>query len=106
MPKDDNMNLILETLPEHVKMDIKKAVEILKAGGCKDVFIFGSAVDGKYNLNSDIDLAISGCPQDMFFKLYGKLMMEIKNPIDLVDLDEDSPFVTFLKQNGSLVYAQ
>ena len=100
------MNLLIESLPEQIKLDISKAVKILKAGGCKDVFIFGSIAEGKHHIKSDIDLAISGCPNDMFFKLYGKLMMELKHPIDLVDLDEDSTFVNFLKQNGSLIHAQ
>lgn len=100
------MNLIIENLPEQMKLDIQKAVKILKAGGCKDIYIFGSIAESKHTIKSDIDLAISGCPQDMFFKLYGKLMMELNYPIDLFDLDEDSSFVNYLKQNGNLIHAQ
>ena len=34
--------------------------QILKENGAKEVFIFGSLANGKFNENSDIDIAVKG----------------------------------------------
>jgi predicted nucleotidyltransferase len=90
-------------LPPEIQHDIEQAVAILKNGGCTAVFLFGSAVHGPFTNDSDIDLAVQGCPKKDFFTLYGQLMMELQRPVDLIDLDtEADPFVTYLKQRGTL----
>ena len=68
----------------------------------KGVFLFGSAakLDAGYR---DIDLAIEGIrPQD-FFRLHGELLSHLSRPVDLIDLDEPSPFTRFLREEGKLV---
>ncbi|MEW6379737.1 MAG: nucleotidyltransferase domain-containing protein [bacterium] len=69
-------------VPEALRGDVNRAVSILKNGGCSEIFIFGSAVSGKIRPESDIDLAVRGCSQGLFFHLLGKLLLELDQPAD------------------------
>lgn len=87
-----------------IKNDIEKAVGILKKFGAKNVYLFGSLAEGNSNEDSDIDLAVSGLPDAVFFKAGGHLMLELKRKIDLIDIDEVNPFTNYLKKKGKLVH--
>ena len=93
---------IIEQLPEQYQTNITRAVEILKQGGCTEVFLFGSLASGNFNQQSDIDLAVRGCPSGNFFHLLGQLMMALDYPIDLVSLDKDCAFVRYLEREKEL----
>ena len=90
-------------IPEDFKEDISRAVKILKDGGCPEIFLFGSGIKGKIREKSDLDLAITGCPRGSFFQLLGKLLLELKHPVDLVKLDITDPFALHLKKEGDLI---
>lgn len=90
-------------LPENYRTDIERAVQILKAGGCHEVFLFGSLASGEFRDGSDIDLAVTGCPANKFFQLGGKLLMELEHSVDLIDLDNNDRFTEYLKKQGELV---
>lgn len=81
---------------------IEQAAAILMEAGAKAVYVFGSVVEGKYHPNSDIDLAVSGLPTDKFFEIMGKTMIVLPRPLDLVDLDSDTPFTRYLTSKGKL----
>ncbi len=83
--------------------DIDRAVAILKAGGCSEVFLFGSLAEGRAHEHSDIDLAVRGCPTGEFFRLYGELMGELEHCVDLICLDKADPFAQFLLEHGLLL---
>jgi predicted nucleotidyltransferase len=83
--------------------DLDHAIAILKSGGCTAIFLFGSAVQGTRTPESDLDIAVEGCPKGQFFSLYSRLYMEIDTLVDLVDLDTPGdPFVESLKARGRL----
>jgi len=90
-------------LPDDYKRDIVRAIEILKNGGCSDIFLFGSLATGEYRKKSDIDLAIKGCPKGKFFHLLGKLLFELKYTVDLINLDNRDAFARYLENEGELV---
>lgn len=94
----------LERLPDTFRRDIEQAVEILKGGGCKEVYLFGSAAEDRPGPKSDIDLAVRGCPDGEFFRLQGKLLMELERMADLVDLDQDPDLADFLEREALLVH--
>ena len=83
--------------------DIHRAVEILKEAGCTPVFLFGSLSIGRVTENSDIDLAIRGCPKGEFFHLLGRLLLELDHVTDLVSLDRQDPFAQYLEREGGLL---
>ena len=94
----------LGNLPYSYQEDIKKATQILKENGAEEVFIFGSIANGKFNENSDIDIAVKGINEENFYKIASILMFELENEFDLIDLDdkEDSFSQMLLKVGGLL----
>ena len=90
-------------LPRDYQQDIQRAVEILRSAGCTDVFVFGSLSSGRARKESDIDLAVRGCPKGKFFHLLGRLLLELDHPVDLVSLDSQDPFARHLEEEGDLV---
>ncbi len=94
----------IEKLPNSYQDDIKKAIEILKENGAKEVFIFGSIANGKFNTNSDIDIAVKGIESENFYKVASILMFELENEFDLIDLDDkDNRFSQMLLKVGGLM---
>ena len=55
-------------MTDEMKERIDKAASALKAAGAKEVYVFGSASKGKMRPNSDVDLAVSGLPPEIFFR--------------------------------------
>jgi predicted nucleotidyltransferase len=90
-------------LSEIYQKDVRRAVEILKDAGCTSVYLFCSLTSGKVREGSDIDLAIRGCPKGKFFKLLGRLLLEMDHPVDLVNLDRDDAFARYWEREGGLL---
>jgi predicted nucleotidyltransferase len=95
---EHNQAMIIPTL---FKKDIERAIEILRKEGCAEIFLFGSLLGG-HESTSDIDIAIRGCPEGAFFRLLGRLLMELEHPVDLIDLDSLNPFAQYLEKEGNL----
>lgn len=94
----------LQNLPQSYQKDIEKAIKILKENGAKEVFIFGSIANGKFNENSDIDIAVKGLEEREFFKVASILNFEFENEIDLVDLDDkENRFAQVILKLGGLL---
>lgn len=85
-----------------IKESIERAAAELKLSGAEAVYIFGSAARGTMRDDSDIDFAVSGLPPDKFFKAFSLASSLFERPIQLVDLDEVTPFTRYLKEEGEL----
>jgi predicted nucleotidyltransferase len=79
--------------------DIDTIVEIIKDFGGKEAYLFGSVARGDNTDISDIDVGVKGVPKNSFFKLCGKIMMELNRKVDIVDLDEETRFSKRLFEN-------
>lgn len=90
------------SLPANYQNDIHKAVNILTESGCKEIYLFGSLVNGDFNERSDI-VAVRGINPVEYFKILGKLIMSLNHSVDLIDLDEDTRFVKFLLKKEELI---
>ena len=66
------------------------------------MYLFGSAATGKMREDSDIDMAVSGLPPEVFFKAMGEAHSILGRQLDLIDLDEISLFTEYLKKKGKL----
>jgi predicted nucleotidyltransferase len=75
---------------------------ILKAAGCRAVYLFGSFVAERYGEQSDLDIAVEGLPKSLFFKTYGQLLSRLGREVDLVALDYDTEFAEILRELGPL----
>jgi len=81
---------------------ILRAAELLKAAGAREVYLFGSQAAGTASADSDIDLAVAGLPPAAFYQAVGLISAVLRRPLDLVDLDEPTPFAEYLKRKGKL----
>jgi predicted nucleotidyltransferase len=65
---------------------IEKAAAALKAAGAREVYVFSSASKGKLRPNSDVDIAVSGLPPEVFFRAMAKASRALGRPVNLIDL--------------------
>jgi predicted nucleotidyltransferase len=82
---------------------IAAAAKLFHQLGASEVFLFGSAVSGQLRANSDIDMAVSGLPPSVYFSAVSQATELVGRPIDLVDLDDQSALVRYLRMSGDLV---
>ncbi len=82
---------------------VKEAVAALIEAGATEVYLFGSAATGTLREDSDIDLAVRGLPDAVFFKAMGRVGSILQMPVDLVTLDDDTPFTRYLKEENELI---
>ena len=94
----------LGIIPVELEEDLARGIRILKEGGCVEVYLLGSVAEGRHHPGSDLDFAVRGCPPESFFKLQGKLLMELGRSADLIDLDVDPELASFLEQESRLVH--
>jgi len=92
----------INQIPASHRHDVEKALEILKQAGCREIYIFGSLVDGTVTAKSDIDLAVKGIPPEFYFKVLARLIMQLEHPVDLIDLEEDNRFSKMIWREGNL----
>jgi predicted nucleotidyltransferase len=82
------------------------AARILREAGATGVYVFGSAGDEREMLPGreprDIDLAVEGLPPEAFVRTVGRLLAELRFPVDLVDLDRPTPLAQRLRERGRL----
>jgi predicted nucleotidyltransferase len=81
---------------------IEAAAAVLKAAGADAVYLFGSAAHGTMRADSDVDLAVTGIRPSLFFRAMSQAEDILQRPLDLIDLDVDTPFTRYLKQKGQL----
>jgi len=93
-------------MEENMMEKIRRAAEILKSLGAKDVYLFGSAATGNYRKGSDIDLAVTGLPPEKYYHAVGEMMTVLRHSVDLIDLDEKNEFTEFLNANGALHHVE
>jgi len=86
-----------------LESSIEAAADILKSFGAKEVYVFGSAAHGSLRADSDVDLAVSGLPPAAFFRAASRAADALGRPADLVELDDESPAVRYLRNSGELV---
>lgn len=82
---------------------IKRVVAELKTAGAREIYIFGSAAKGKADVDSDLDLAVSGLPPSVFYRLGAHVSDLVGRSVDLVDLDMNTPFTRHLRAENELV---
>ena len=95
--------LDLYGLPKGYRDDIKKAVFLLKKAGCTEIYLFGSLAEGHtVHSKTDIDLAVRGLPDKVYFKTLADLLFSLQHNVDLVSLDTDVSFAQHLIEGNRL----
>jgi predicted nucleotidyltransferase len=88
-------------MSEPVKDFLEQGAALLKAAGAREVYVFGSLAEGRAREGSDVDLAVAGLPPAVFFATMARLAARFGRTMDLVDLDEVSPFTTHLRSKSA-----
>ncbi|MDP2208713.1 MAG: nucleotidyltransferase domain-containing protein [Bacteroidota bacterium] len=78
-------------------------VEIAKKYEVTKLYLFGSNLDPEREPN-DIDLAVEGISDSLFFKFYSELIFALSKPVDLIDLKKKSLLSSMVKSEGVLLY--
>jgi len=82
---------------------VRTAADLLRSMGASEVFIFGSYARNESRPDSDIDLAVSGLPPEVYFSAVSRVSDVVGRPVDLLDLDDKTPRVRHLIGSGELV---
>lgn len=69
---------------------IKRAAAELKTAGAREIYVFGSAAHGTGDAASDLDLAVSGLPPSVFYRMGARVSDLIGRSVDLIDLDSNA----------------
>ncbi len=85
------------------KESLLAAARLLRGMGASQVFFFGSFARGELRPGSDIDLAVSGLPAMVYFSAVSRASDLFGRPVDLLDLDDDTPMVRHLLESGELI---
>lgn len=91
-----------KTMDERIRDLLERGADLLRAAGAREVYVFGSVAAGKPHGRSDVDLAVAGLPPENFFAALAHLEDLFERNVDLVDLDDPTPFTTYLKNKGLL----
>jgi len=90
-------------MSDDVRRRIDLTAAVLKAAGAREVYLFGSAAKGSVREGSDVDFAVSGLPPAVFFRAMSQASDVLGRSLDLIDLDEDTPFTHYLREEGELL---
>lgn len=85
-----------------MRESIERAASALKELGAREVYVFGSAASGRRSSGSDVDLAVSGLPPEVFFRAMARARDILGRDLDLVCLEDDNPFTRYLREEGEL----
>lgn len=91
------------TLSAETDILIKRIAAELKTAGAREIYVFGSAAKGTEEGASDLDLALSGLPPSIFYRMGARVSDLIGRSVDLVDLDINTPFTRYLRTENELV---
>ncbi len=95
-----------EMLPvsDELKRAIERAAAELKAYGAREVYVFGSVASGRIRADSDVDFAVVGLPDEVFFRAMGRAHIALGiRELDLIPLDDDTPFTRYLREENGLI---
>ena len=84
-------------------LDLTEVADFHRSMGATEVYVFGSAVRGTLKDSSDLDIAVQGLPDAVFFSAASKAWDIADRPVDLVSLEDDSAKIRYLLRSGELV---
>ncbi|MDP2303831.1 MAG: hypothetical protein Q8N03_15550 [Ignavibacteria bacterium] len=83
--------------------DKHKLLVIAKRYNVSKLYLFGSNLEDN-SVANDIDLAVDGIADNLFFKFYSELIFSLSKPVDLIDLKKKSLLNETIKSEGILIY--
>lgn len=91
------------TTKDELQTRIREAALALKRFGAREVYVFGSVASGRMREGSDVDMAVAGLPPEIFFEAMSQAHRVLGRSLDLIDLDEPTPFTRYLHEERELL---
>jgi predicted nucleotidyltransferase len=85
------------------KARFARAAAELKEAGAREFYVCGSDAKGTDVAGSDLELAVSGLPPAVFYRMGARFSDLLGLSVDLVDLDISTPFTRYLRAENELV---
>lgn len=82
---------------------LKRVAAELRGAGAREIYVFGSAAKDTSSTGSDLDVAVSGLPPSVFYRMGDRISDLIGRSVDLIDLDVNTPFTRHLRAENELV---
>lgn len=82
---------------------LKRVATELKNAGAREIYVFGSAAKDASLTSSDLDLAVSGLPPSVFYRMGARISDLMGRSVDLIDLDMNTPFTRHLRAENELI---
>jgi predicted nucleotidyltransferase len=80
---------------------------LIRQFGVKKIFIFGSIlIEGGFNEQSDIDIAVEGLPGELYFTALAALIKESRWYIDLKPVEDVTDSLLQRIMQGKVIYEQ
>ncbi|MBC8179685.1 nucleotidyltransferase domain-containing protein [candidate division KSB1 bacterium] len=99
---------VSEALKKDYREEAQRIVNLLESAGFKfsKIYLFGSVSrDAALSSWSDIDLAIEGLPEEMYYKAYAFLLKKSRFAIDLKPFEQlDAMLKEKIRKKGMIVY--
>jgi len=89
-------------MTKQLEDEIRQAAQILKSYSATEVYLFGSQATGEGDENSDVDFAVRGLPDEVYFTASARASSVLSVSMDLITLDESTPFVELLFKREAL----
>jgi predicted nucleotidyltransferase len=89
-------------MTKELEKEILQAAQVLISYGAQEVYLFGSLAKGTITENSDVDLAVKGLPDDVFFSAIAQASRILPIPLEVMTYDENSALVKLLKMKGEM----
>ena len=92
-------------LLRRVESKLAELQAILAQHGVGEAYLFGSVAQGGVRPGSDVDIAVSRCPPERFYRLSAQLERALALPLDLVDLDRaPNDFAAHVRTTGRRIH--
>lgn len=88
-----------------MKKLIPEIKKLLVKNGARKIVVFGSFIEKRLSINSDLDIAEEGIPDHLFFKVYSELCDVCgKVKVDLIDIGETQGIFRTKILGGEMIY--
>lgn len=104
--KERLLEIRLSSLREKVWELLPAVADRLKSLGAKRVIVFGSLIEGEFNLDSDIDIAVEGLPECNFIESIieiEKILTPAHIDFDLILYERAHPWIKDRVNKGKIL---
>ena len=87
---------------EKLDKEILEAARVLISYGAQEVYLLGSLAKGEVTEDSDVDLAVKGLPDGVFFSAVAQASRILSVPLDVMTYDGNAALVKLLTMRGEM----